>query len=234
MKIAVLMPYRNAEKTVIETLESLKNQTYKQFELISVNNNSSDNSKRIIEDYCFDNNIYHTSLFNEDGEFSSVLNRGLFYILGSGTSFDFVARLDADDIWLPTKLEKQIKFLDENPDISILGTQIQNFSEAGDLSVSKYPLSHKEICETMFLNRNAIAHPSVIIRTNVFYRCGVYDDIYKHCEDYQYWMKASKYFKLANLPDVLVRYRNHINPDYNPMIPALCKLRYGRAVQESL
>lgn len=235
MMIAVLMPYKNSSKTVEETLASLKSQTYKDYLLVAVNNNSSDNSESIVRDYCKKYNIPCWLPFNEDGVFSSALNLGLFWILGSGQNFDAVARLDSDDIWLPRKLERQVDFLEKNPDVSILGTQIETFFDGeGGPQAIKHPTSHEEIVNTLLNSRNCIAHPSVMIRTNVFRRCGVYDDIYRHCEDYQYWIKASKHFKLANLDEVLVKYRSHFNPNYNPAIPVMCKMLYGKAVSEGI
>jgi len=238
MNIAILMPYRNAAKTIEESLASVKAQTYKNYLLVAVNNGSSDDSEMIVRNYCDKNLIpcEHLTNFTNDGAFSSALNAGLFWILGDGETapFDAVARLDSDDIWHPEKLQKQVDFLRLHPGISILGTQIESFSHEFPVEPApENPITDDEIRQMLFNMRNPIAHPSVMIRTNVFYRCGVYDDIYRHCEDYQYWMKASKYFKFANLPDVLVKYRIHHNPDYNPNIPLSCMILYGRAVRSS-
>lgn len=233
MKIAILMPYRNSEKTVLASLESVKNQTYKNYELIAVDNSSSDNSRKIVAEYCSLNEIPAVHLSNADGCFSSVLNKGLFYILGNG-GFDAVARLDSDDIWMPNKLQKQVDFLLLNPDTSLVGTQIENFSDEFQCSAAlPYPTTDKDIKEMLYSNRNAIAHPSVMIRICVYYRCGVYDEIYRHCEDYQYWMKVSRHFKLANLDEILVKYRVHETSNYNPVIPLACRAYYGRAIKES-
>lgn len=232
--IAVLMPYKNSAKTVEETLASLAAQTHKDFILVAVNNNSTDWSERIIANYCEENLISCWHMRCEENGIVPALNTGLFWILRE-SEFKFVARLDSDDIWLPEKLEKQINFLNENKDIAILGTQIETFfdGEGGPVQIT-HPTSHEEIVETLFNVRNCIAHPSVMIRSEVFKRCGVYDDIYRHCEDYQYWIKASRHFRLANLPDVLVRYRSHYNPNYNPAIPVMCKMFYGKAVREAI
>lgn len=235
MKIAILMPYRNSEKTILETLASVSAQTYDNYLLVAVNNNSTDDSETMVRKFCRDKDVPVQFLSNKDGEFSSVLNKGLFWILGNDFfEFDAVARLDSDDVWLPEKLEKQVAFLESHPEIGILGTQIENFSEEYAVQEAlPYPLHDTEIKKMLFDERNPFAHPSVMIRTDVFHRCGVYDEIYRHCEDYQYWMKASKYFQFANLPDALVKYRIHLNPNYNPAIPVFCRIRYGQAIRDS-
>lgn len=229
--IAVLMPYKNSSSTIRESIESLSKQTRNDYVLFSVNNNSSDESSDILTSICSELKVPYFNMV-DNGNICTALNRGLFKILASD-DFDFIARLDSDDIWLPAKLEKQISFFEKNPDISVLGTQIISFGNDGPDLESNYPMSDYDIRESMFSSFNPFAHPSIMIRTDVFYRCGVYDDIYRHCEDYQYWMKASKYFKFANLPDFLVKYRRHHNPNYNPVIPVLCKMRYGRAIMDS-
>jgi glycosyltransferase involved in cell wall biosynthesis len=232
MKIAVLMPYYNVEKTVIETLESLSNQTYHDFDFFAVDNGSHDNSNEIIKEF-----IYRETeiSFHNLGHFSQkgivpALNTGLFHILADGR-FDAVARLDADDTWMPEKLEKQVAFLRANPDVSILGTQFTTKPKGHEYD---NPLTHDEIVRMMLSVRNPIAHPSVMIRTKVFYKCGVYEKLYGFCEDYQFWMKCATDFKFANLPDRLVEYRISDNPAYDPSAAMSCKLFYGTMISHLL
>lgn len=229
------MPYKNAEKTITASLKSISDQAYPNFMLVSVNNQSSDSSEDILISFCGENKIPFINLRCEDSGIVPTLNTGLFWILGNGIEkFDAVARLDSDDIWLSGKLQKQVDFLNRNKDISILGTQIETVSDgSGGPCAIEHPINHEDIARTMFSLRNSIAHPSVIVRTEVYRRIGVYDDLYRHSEDYQFWMKASKHFKMANLPDVLVKYSSHYNPNYNPAIPAMCKILYGKAILEA-
>lgn len=234
MKIAVLMPYYNSESTILRSVKSIVEQTYKdEIKLFAVNNNSTDGSFRVLKDYC-DSNLDTEHLFCDIPGIVPALNTGLFSILSSKDNFDFVARIDADDIWLPEKLEKQIEFLKINPEISILGTQIYTFKDSESDIIEnlnyEYPCEDIDIRNTLFKNCNCIAHPSVIVRSIVYKKIGVYDDIYKFAEDYQFWLKAAIYFKFANLKEKLVKYRISNNPNYNPIIPLICKNLYGKAI----
>lgn len=236
MRIAVLLPYKNAEKTIGDTLRSLKNQTYKNFVLFAVNNSSSDDSYNVVLGETLDKiETVHLHCY-EDG-IVPTLNTGLFNILSyhQNDHFDAVARLDADDIWLPEKLEKQVQFLKDHPEISIVGTQILMF-ENDPLDCKKkmfFPFDHNSIMANMFMNCNVIAHPSVLVRSEVYSKIGVYEDIYQYAEDYQFWLKASKYFKFANLEEYLVKYKINNNPNNNPIVPVLCRENYGKMILSS-
>lgn len=235
MKIAVLMPYRNAEDTIADTVASLAHQTYHNFDLFAVDNGSTDESYLRLCRTFVDHGEQLRHLRCHDIGIVPTLNTGLFHILASN-EYEAIARIDADDIWLPEKLIKQVLFLEDRPDISILGTQIYAMSEDGKNTAEYYwnPCKNEEITNCLLSTRNAIAHPSVIVRTSVYRRCGVYDDIYPFAEDYQFWLKCLKYYKFANLPDRLVKYRVKHNNRYNPAMPEACRDKYGAAIMASL
>ena len=196
--VAVLLPVYNAEKYLKEAIDSILNQTYKNFDFYIINDGSSDKSEEIIESYNDDRIKY---IKNEE-------NKGLIYTLNKGLELikaDYILRMDSDDISMPERIEKEVVFMDANPDVIVCGTQIEYFGEK--TGESKFPLSHNEIhARLLFLS--SLAHPSVIFRrselekNNLFYKAGNI-----HLEDYELWTRAAKHGKLANLNEVLLRYR---------------------------
>lgn len=222
-QVAILMPVFNGGKTIARALESIGKQTYPldHIKLFVVDNNSSDDTVDEISKYFEDMNHRALMLTCEEQGIVPALNKGLFRILGE--DWDYIARLDADDYWHPTKLEKQIAFLEEHPEVSILGTQIQRVTpEFGPIpSNLRYPVTDVEIKKALLSNTNAIAHPSVVVRPKVFLRTGGYDNTYPIAEDYHLWLKASKWFNFANLEETLVDYTVTHNPNYNPLTPQL-------------
>lgn len=236
MKIAILMPYYNVSDTIIETLESIYKQTYKNFVLFAVNNASSDDSYVKILDYTH-GKINTVHLYCDTRGIVPALNTGLFKILSKTDEFDAVARIDGDDIWLPEKLEKQVSFLNDNPNIDVVGTQISYFRDDPEDTEEKlaFPTDNLNIIYNLFKNCNVIAHPSVLIRINVYLKVGVYENLYNFAEDYQFWLKAAKFCKFANLSEYLVKYRlRDPNPKYDPSVPTTCRDYYGLAIFESI
>jgi len=198
-KITVLMPVYNGEKHLKEAIESILNQTFKDFEFLIINDGSTDRSVEIIESYsdpCI--RLVHNE---QNLGLITTLNRGFDLCKG-----EYIARMDADDISLSIRLEKQVKFLDSNPDISICSSLIKTFGDINP-SVFRYPEDHESIRSTL-LFKNSIAHPAVMMRNSAIK--GLYfDSSFKHAEDYELWARASKYLKFYNLQEVLLLYRMH-------------------------
>ncbi len=124
---------------------------------------------------------------------------------------EFCARLDADDVSHPDRLEKQIAFLLAHPEIAVVGTQMRTMNAEGQLQGSMdYPLDHEQVVVEM-LRRNALAHPTVMFRRSAVLAAGNYRDFSPvHVEDYDLWLRlALMNLRLANLPDALVDYRIH-------------------------
>lgn len=212
--VSVLIPVYNCEKTVARSLKSLVDQTYKNFEVIVVLNNCTDNSEEIVQSFYSQLDI--KIMYCKEQGIVPALNAGIF-----NCSADLIARQDGDDYWYPTKLEKQIKFLNNNPDIDIVGTQIRlvdkNFNVKNE--ILRHPLEDQQIKIKLLNGQNVIAHPSVLFRKRIFLRAGIYEDTYKFAEDYYQWLKCIQWYKFANLDEVLVDYTAVHNINYNPQIP---------------
>ncbi len=200
-RVSVIMPVYNGEQHLREAIESILSQTFTDFELLILFDHSADHSLDIIRSF-------------EDQRIRLVVNenkKGLAYILNKGLELstgEYIARMDCDDISFPRRLEKQVRFMDENPDVGVCGTWIELFM--GVNYIKKYPLTHEAIrCNLLF--ECSLAHPSVMIRKESFLKHDLFYDVKYVVEDYELWTRCSNVIRLANLPEVLVKYRWHFD-----------------------
>lgn len=198
--VSVVLPVFNAAAYLHEALDSLCTQTFAQFEIVLVDDASTDNSRLIAETYAQKDARLNIIANTQGKGLAGALNSGLEAAAG-----DYIARMDADDISLPSRLEKQLAFMQAHPDIALCGTGIHYFGAGPALDVL-YPLTHEQIfCRMLFVN--PLAHPTVLWRREVFLRAGLRYDPTSHAEDYDLWERSAQQLQLANLPDVLLRYR---------------------------
>ena len=198
-KISVIMPAYNAETYIAEAIDSILHQTFPDFELIIINDHSQDRTAQIIRS-CQDPRI----LYLENGEnlgVAKALNRGLAAARG-----EYIARMDADDISLPERLEKQAAFLDAHPQTAVVAGAVELFgSQTGIRRFSQTPekLRVDLLCGCCF------AHPSVMMRRETVLSLGGYDPAFEGAEDYHLWARIAQRYPLASLPDPVLRYRIH-------------------------
>lgn len=197
--ISVLMSVFNSEKYLKEAIESILNQTFTNFEFLIINDGSNDDSRNIILSFS-DPRIVLIDNENNIG-LTRSLNKGIESARGK-----YIARMDADDISMPTRLEKQVNFLNENLQIGLLGTWFEYFPGG---PVIKPPCKHEEIYAQLFKN-NPVAHPSVMLRRSVLIenKC-LYNNKFKKAQDYELWSRLIEKTRVANLPEVLLLYRVH-------------------------
>lgn len=199
-KVTVLMPVYNGGKYLKEAIESILNQTYKDFDLLIINDGSTDNSEEVILEFS-DERIKYIKNGKNMG-LIETLNKGLDLISG-----EYIARMDQDDISLPKRLEKQVKFMDENRDIVVSGTYAKVFGEGIKEYIWKVPICSEEI-KVSLLFTCSLLHPSVILRNNSFKIQNLkYNELHKNAEDYGLWLETSFNNKLGNIPEVLLKYR---------------------------
>lgn len=202
-KITVLMPVYNSEKYLREAIDSILNQTFNDFELLIINDASTDNSKNIILSYKDQRIRYYEN--NKNLGVAKTLNRGLRLACG-----DYIARMDADDISVPFRLKRQIDFMDRNPEIVVCGGWVRAFKET-DSAVWCTPADYETIKSTMLFH-SAIYHPTVMTRAKVLKRHELfYSSTFDGSEDYEFWVRIADHFKIVNLQEVLLRHRIHSN-----------------------
>jgi glycosyltransferase involved in cell wall biosynthesis len=200
-RVTVLMPVYNAAPHLLEAVNSILTGSFKDLELLAINDGSTDESEEILQRIA-DPRLRVTRNPANEGVIAT-LNRGLDLAEG-----DFIARMDADDVSMPDRLARQVAFMDENPEIGLSGTWARTFGARPERMI-RVPLSPVEIHMQLFAF-NAICHPTVILRRNLFARYNLrYSADARHGEDLDLWMRASNYFGLANLPIVGLRYRVH-------------------------
>lgn len=202
--ISVIMPAYNSSKTIAATLDSLVVQSCKDFEVILINDASTDNTLAIAESYYNKLSIKIVSAAENQGVAKS-LNIGLIQ-----SDAEFIARLDTDDLARADRLEKQLEFMQANTAIDVCGSDIEIFSDENENRFHlAHPTGNAEI-KTAFVQRNVIAHPSVIVRRSFFDHIGMYDPRFDFAEDYELWCRASLQGKqFANLAESLTYYRRH-------------------------
>lgn len=201
-EVSVVMPVYKGDDHLSAAVDSILNQTFSDFEFIIICDDPTDKTRDILDKYKQEDSRMKIYYQKRQGLVNS-LNRG--FSLAQG---EYIARMDADDISLPSRLEKQVKFMTENPEIGICGTWIQRIGEPPSY-VWKVPCGHESIKSRM-LFEPVIAHPSIIIKKETFLKKGLaYMQDETYAEDYGLWVRAAKEFKLANIPEILMHYRIH-------------------------
>lgn len=195
-KVSVLMPAYNAEKYIALAIDSILAQSFQDFEFIIINDGSTDNTEQIIRSYT-DSRIRYVK--NEKNlKLIATLNKGFDLCLGQ-----YIVRMDADDISLPSRIERQVQFMDQNPEIGLCGTAFESF---GFINGPYFYKSEDIDIRIRLLHECHMLHPSIIIRTEVIRQQNLYMTIL-HGEDLDFFIRIAEHTKLANLPEILIRYQ---------------------------
>ncbi|MEM9678704.1 MAG: glycosyltransferase [Bacteroidota bacterium] len=203
-RVTVLLPVYNSESYLAESIESILNQTYPNFELYIVDDGSGDNSVNIIKDYALKDN--RISLYKQENlGLIGTLNKHLPLI-----STEYIMRMDSDDICDCSRIEKQVNYLDQNPDIMVLGTNIRYMNEnlTDLLYTTSFPKKHLHILWRM-LYQTGIGHATVMFRKELLRLVSGYNKDAIHVEDYEFFHRVGKQAKMANLNEALYTYRKH-------------------------
>jgi glycosyltransferase involved in cell wall biosynthesis len=199
--VTVLMPVYNGAAFLREAIGSILGQTATGFELLVVNDGSTDDTSAILR-ATRDSRLRVIDNGANLGLITS-LNRGL-----DAASGEFVARMDADDIALPRRLERQAAFLRSSPGTGLCGTWFRTIGE-GRSTVVRPPAGPEDMAAKLFYE-SPLAHPTVMFRRALFAEHGLrYSPDFAHAEDYDLWTRAAEVTALANLPEVLLQYRQH-------------------------
>ena len=198
--ISVVMSVYNGEKFLEEAIESILNQTYKNFEFIIINDGSTDASLEVLSGYQRKNKKI-VLISRENKGLISSLNEGIKKSKGK-----YIARMDADDVSLPTRFEDQINYIESN-NLDMCGTATNIYSDCKYLNKNIYPETDHEIKFSLMFS-SPFAHSSVMMKKSIF-RVVKYED-YKYAEDYKLWIDvALSGFIMGNMNKILLRYRLH-------------------------
>ena len=196
--VSVVMPVFNAELYISEAIESILGQTYTDFEFIIINDGSSDGTESVIKSYTDDRIVY---IKQENAGVGITLRNGCAMAQGK-----FIARMDADDISLPDRLAKQVKFMEKNTDVVLISSAVKYINEKGAEIGRSFPYtSHWAIVRKMKFS-SPICHPAAMFRRNIYELSGGYKNI-QPFEDLILWLAFLKYGKLHNLSNPLLKYR---------------------------
>jgi glycosyltransferase involved in cell wall biosynthesis len=204
--ISVVMPVFNTEKYVALSIDSVLNQSFTDFELIILDDGSSDASVHIVQEFAENDDRIRFFPLEHRG-YVSLLRRGLNHCRG-----EFVARMDSDDISEPQRFEKQIGYLREHPDVVALGTRVVLIDPYGSrVEKPTHKIGHEEI-EAELLNGVgwALVHPTVMMRRDAMIKVGGYREDLMVSEDLDLFLRLAEVGKLANMEDVLLQYRQHL------------------------
>ncbi len=195
-RVSVVMSVYNGERFLRQAVDSILAQTFIDFEFVVVDDGSTDGTAEILKGYA-DPRLHVIS--QENIGLISSLNRAIKI-----ASAEYIARMDADDISLPRRLEQQLKWLESNPGVAVLGTQAAEIDEAGDmLRRHYYPVGGDAIAKALLRGATALCHGTVMFRRACFEKVGGYRQPFEHAEDYDLWLRMIESYDMENLPSIL-------------------------------
>lgn len=200
LPVSVILPFYNAARHLGEAIQSILCQTYPDFELILIDDGSSDGSAAIARSFT-DPRIRFVR--QQNAGLAATLNKAIGL-----ARYDFIARMDADDLSFPERFEKQIAFLDAHPECGMVGTWASIWEgdrESG--RAHRHPAENSQLKFELLFD-NPFVHSSMMIRRCVFERVGMYavgKD--RQPQDYELWSRVMRQFAIANIPEILQVYR---------------------------
>ena len=199
-KISVIMPVYNTNETYLrEAIESILNQTYSDFEFIIVDDGSKNNVEEVVKSY--DDSRIRFYKNEKNLGINKTNNIALKLVTG-----EYIARMDSDDIAHLERFAKQVEFLDNNPEVGVLGASFMKFGKREE--IGHMPIRHEDIVQGIFDGRSPFVNATVMMRTSLFDRVK-YSDEYRLGEDLWLWAELIEKTKFANLNEIFLKYRWH-------------------------
>ena len=208
-EISVLMSVFNGSKWLKQSIDSVLNQKGIDFELIVINDGSTDKTSKILESY----NNEKLNIFNRNNNgLTKSLNYGLKKCRGR-----YIARIDADDICLPFRLDVQKKFMEANPDIALIGSDAIIIDEKGyKVGHAKYPTSHTILANRLYNFKSVFPHSSIFFRKDIIIKEGSYNENLIRSQDYDLYLRLSTKYKIASIDKPLLKLRLNLSgPTYS-------------------
>jgi glycosyltransferase involved in cell wall biosynthesis len=202
--VSVLMAVYNGEQYVAAAMDSILAQTFRDFELVVIDDGSMDASPVILRGYAARDPRVKLTLRDNQG-LTSTLNEA--FARSRGT---YLARMDCDDVALPDRFARQVELLDANPDVVCTGGQFQLIDGGSRLlKTLRPPTDDAEIQTTLLKGHNAICHPCAMIRRTAMEQVGGYDTRFKTAQDLDLWLRLGEVGKLSNVPHPVLKFRLH-------------------------
>lgn len=234
-KVSVIMSVYNGSRYLWESIGSILSQTFTDFELILINDCSTDNSWEIINEYAKKDERIVLVNNQENIGLTKSLNKGLKIARG-----EYIARQDADDISLPDRLLIQTNFLDKHNDVGAIGSNAETISEKGEFLENRcLPfesegwVEHENLQAYLLIN-NCLYHSSLIARRNLVEQIGGYQEDLRYAQDYDFWWRLSLLSRLASLSDILIQVRSSTSniTSKKRQQQLLCALRISQTIVE--
>lgn len=204
--ISVAMSVYNGERFLAEAIESVLAQSFSDFEFLIVDDGSLDGTREIIEYYAA-RDLRIRLIAQENRGLIASLNRML-----EEARAPLVARMDGDDVCHPERFMRQVAFLADNPDVGVLGTWSDHIDESGlpyPVNGPDQPLTESGFFAAIERGDCPLSHPAVIYRRDVVRSVNGYRPAFRHCEDFDLWLRLASVTRLTNIPERLVRYRHY-------------------------
>lgn len=201
-KVSLLMCVYNGEAHLREAVESILNQSFYDFELVILDDGSTDSSWQILSEYSAKDSRIVLIQNGVNLGLEKSLNKGL-----AATKGEYFARQDADDVSLSNRLQLQVDFLDNHPEVGALGTAVELINEQGN-TIGKNSLpTDRESLQSLLLFNNFMHHSTLMVRSSLMQKLGGYDETMRYVEDYDLWWRLSCLSGLATLPNILLKRR---------------------------
>lgn len=199
--VSVIIPAYNAGEYVGEAIKSIQSQTYKDLEIIVIDDCSKDNTVDIVNEMAKKDNRINLLKNKENLGIGGNRNKGIEVAKG-----EYICWQDADDISLPQRIERQVEFLESHPDVGVVGGFIQFFSAHGDGATRRYAVDDSMLRATIF-RYNPVAQPASMMRAECFDTVGGYDPKYRVSEDLDMLFRIGEHYQFGNVQDIVLRYR---------------------------
>ena len=225
-RVSVVLPIYNGERYLAHAIDSVLAQSYRSYEIVAVNDGSRDWSAEIVKRYLASHAIKYVE--QENRGVAGARNTGIAHSAG-----ELIALLDQDDVWLPSKLEKQVAFIDAHPEVAMLHARVSCIDGAGRPISCKgwiYVDDACGHCAEVLLSGNRIAPMTVVIRRSCLDEVGVFDQAFAPADDWHLWLRIASRFPLGFLDSIVALYRVH---DSNESKNQLKMKRAEIAVMES-
>ena len=203
--VSVIIPVYNSEKYISEAVESVLNQTYRNREVIVINDGSTDGTERALEPYMGQINYF----FQENRGVAAARNIGIRSSQGS-----YIAFLDSDDIWMPKKLENQVNYMIGHPEFKFLYSDYVYFNDDNLGVKDSIPLHRNAksagcIFHNLVMSSHFIHTSTVLAKREVMEEVGGFDERFKLGEDYELWLRISAIYDIGYMEGVVSKYRRH-------------------------